>query len=136
MSQDRTALFGAREGNEGIVRCDACPVLCRIRPGRAGACSRYANQDGALVRTDPLVLMTRTREAGGETVPFHIGKKEAIPIGIQRLEGIKIAAHDVKRHGKRLEPYTRIFRHIMLKRLLLYSLRSFEIVQHGGHITE
>ncbi|NOG70979.1 6-hydroxynicotinate reductase [Roseicella sp. DB1501] len=70
MSQDRTALFGAREGNEGIVRCDACPVLCRIRPGRAGACSRYANRDGALVRTDPLVLMTRTREAGGETVPF------------------------------------------------------------------
>ena len=50
MSTDRTALFGAREGNEGIVRCDACPVLCRIRPGRAGACSRYANQDGALVR--------------------------------------------------------------------------------------
>ena len=67
MSTDRTALFGAREGNEGIVRCDACPVLCRIRPGRAGACSRYANQDGELIRTDPLVLMTRTVEAGGGT---------------------------------------------------------------------
>ena len=24
---------------DGIVRCDACPVLCRIRPGRAGACA-------------------------------------------------------------------------------------------------
>ncbi|GGC48198.1 hypothetical protein GCM10011504_28290 [Siccirubricoccus deserti] len=70
MSTDRTAVFGAREGNEGIVRCDACPVLCRIRPGRAGACSRYANRDGALIRTDPLVLMTRTLETGGETVPF------------------------------------------------------------------
>ncbi len=65
-STDRTAIFGAREGNEGIVRCDACPVLCRIRPGRAGACSRYANQDGALVRTDPLVLMTKATEL----VPF------------------------------------------------------------------
>ena len=72
---DRTAIFGAREGNEGIVRCDACPVLCRIRPGRAGACSRYANQDGALVRTDPLVLMTRTVEAGGETIPFLEGAR-------------------------------------------------------------
>jgi len=66
MSTDRTSVFGAREGNEGIVRCDACPVLCRIRPGRAGACSRYANEDGRLVRTDPLVLMERARE----TVPF------------------------------------------------------------------
>jgi hypothetical protein len=67
---DRTALFGAREGNEGIVRCDACPVLCRIRPGRAGACSRYANRDGELIRTDPLVLMTRTIDEGGATVRF------------------------------------------------------------------
>ena len=73
---DRTALFGAREGNEGIVRCDACPVLCRIRPGRAGACSRYANEDGALVRTDPLVLMTRTVAEGGETVPFLEGSED------------------------------------------------------------
>ena len=28
------------ERSAGIVRCDACPVLCRIRPGRAGACDR------------------------------------------------------------------------------------------------
>ena len=67
---DRTEIFGAREGNEGIVRCDACPVLCRIRPGRAGACSRYANRDGALVRTDPLVLLHRVQAAGGPVVPF------------------------------------------------------------------
>ena len=73
---DRTAIFGAREGNEGIVRCDACPVLCRIRPGRAGACSRYANENGALVRTDPLVLMTRTVAEGGETVPFLEGSED------------------------------------------------------------
>ncbi len=62
---DRTAIFGAREA-DGIVRCDACPVLCRIRPGRAGACHRYANRDGELVRTDPLVLI----EQGGPVVPF------------------------------------------------------------------
>ena len=43
----------------GIVRCDACPVLCRIRPGRAGACDRYANEDGKLVRVDPLVLLAK-----------------------------------------------------------------------------
>ncbi|WP_421992251.1 6-hydroxynicotinate reductase [Roseococcus sp.] len=66
---DRTAIFGAAEA-DGIVRCDACPVLCRIRPGRAGACHRYANDDGALIRTDPLLLLRRTIEAGGPLVPF------------------------------------------------------------------
>ena len=66
---DRTGIFGAAEA-DGIVRCDACPVLCRIRPGRAGACSRYANEEGRLVRTDPLVLLTRTVEGGGAVVPF------------------------------------------------------------------
>ncbi|MCX7372018.1 MAG: 6-hydroxynicotinate reductase [Alphaproteobacteria bacterium] len=60
---DRTAQFGAREGNDGIVRCDACPVLCRIRPGRAGACDRYANRGGELVRVDPLVLLSRAETA-------------------------------------------------------------------------
>ena len=42
-----------------IVRCDACPVLCRIREGKAGACDRYANLDGQLVRVDPLVVTER-----------------------------------------------------------------------------
>ena len=47
------------ERSAGIVRCDACPVLCRIRPGRPGACDRYANEDGKLVRVDPLVLLAK-----------------------------------------------------------------------------
>ena len=67
---DRTEMFGAREGEDGIIRCDACPVLCRIRPGRAGACARYANQDGRLIRTDPLVMAERTARDGGAMVPF------------------------------------------------------------------
>ncbi len=65
----RSKQFGAAEG-DGIIRCDACPVLCRIRPGRPGACARYANQDGRLVRTDPLVLLAKTVESDGAVVPF------------------------------------------------------------------
>ena len=71
MSSDQLSLaarsqkFGAAEG-EGIVRCDACPVLCRIRPGRPGACARYANENGQLVRTDPVLLMQRTLDEGGK----------------------------------------------------------------------
>ena len=49
-----------------VIRCDACPVLCRIRKGQAGACDRYANEDGRLVRVDPLVVLQR----GAAAVPF------------------------------------------------------------------
>lgn len=51
---------------DGTVRCDACPVLCRIRPGKTGACDRYANVDGLLTRCDPLVVAERTEHM----VPF------------------------------------------------------------------
>ncbi|MGL4288927.1 MAG: 6-hydroxynicotinate reductase [Phreatobacter sp.] len=65
----RSKKFGAAEG-DGILRCDACPVLCRIRPGRSGACSRYANENGQLIRTDPVVLLAKTVEDGGKLVEF------------------------------------------------------------------
>ena len=56
--------------NDGLIRCDACPVLCRIRPGKAGACDRYANQDGTRVRTDPLVVAQKVLDENGAMVPF------------------------------------------------------------------
>ena len=65
----RSKQFGAAE-DDGIIRCDACPVLCRIRPGRAGACDRYANQDGNLVRVDPVLLLERAIDTGGGVVAF------------------------------------------------------------------
>ncbi|HEY5637414.1 MAG TPA: hypothetical protein VIS77_10995, partial [Burkholderiales bacterium] len=60
----------AGDAGAGIVRCDACPVLCRIRAGQAGACDRYANEDGRLVRLDPLLLLQRAEETGAKVVPF------------------------------------------------------------------
>jgi len=42
------------------IECNACPVLCQIGVGRIGACDRYANQDGTLVRVDPVLLLRRT----------------------------------------------------------------------------
>lgn len=52
------------------IRCDACPVMCYIAPGNTGACDRYANLDGAIVRTDPLVLLDRSRGGDAAAVPF------------------------------------------------------------------
>lgn len=53
------------------IRCDACPVMCYIRPGATGACDRYANRDGELIRVDPHVLLERTLSHGGKIVPFQ-----------------------------------------------------------------
>ena len=58
-----------------VVRCDACPVLCRIRPGKLGACDRYGNENGKLVRTDPLVVLERRVDAGEAIVPFLQGSE-------------------------------------------------------------
>jgi hypothetical protein len=59
----------------GIVTCDACPVLCRIRPGKTGACDRYGNIDGRLARMDPVVLTARARDGVGAVVPFLDGRE-------------------------------------------------------------
>ena len=52
------------------IRCDACPVMCYIADGKSGACDRYANERGQLVRLDPLVVMQRRVDEGGSLVPF------------------------------------------------------------------
>jgi len=54
----------------GIVTCDACPVLCRIRDGRTGACDRYGNVDGALKRLDPFLVTQKVADGDGALVPF------------------------------------------------------------------
>ena len=55
---------------EDAIRCDACPVLCYIKPGRTGACDRYGNRDGQLVRLDPHVVLDRAMSRGESVVPF------------------------------------------------------------------
>jgi hypothetical protein len=55
------------------IRCDACPVMCYIKPGAAGACDRYANHNGELVRVDPHIILERTVSHGGRLVPFQAG---------------------------------------------------------------
>ncbi len=53
------------------IECNACPVLCQISDGKVGACDRYANRGGLLVRVDPVLMMRRAVESGStELVPF------------------------------------------------------------------
>jgi 6-hydroxynicotinate reductase len=53
-----------------VIRCDACPVLCYIKDGRTGACDRYGNRNGQLVRLDPHVVLDRAVTRGDSVVPF------------------------------------------------------------------
>ncbi len=77
----------ARPRNERMagekIECNACPVLCQISDGRSGACDRYANQGGTLVRVDPVVLLRRTLDTGEDPViPFASrvdGEEESMP---------------------------------------------------------
>ena len=73
------------------IRCDACPVLCYIRSGMTGACDRYANRDGQLVRVDPHLLLDRTLSEGGKVVPF-VNAEAAWSGGILRRPGPLVTA--------------------------------------------
>ena len=55
----RVCPFGALkmvESSPAAVRCQCCPVECQIEPGFEGACKRYTNINGRLVRNRDLVL--------------------------------------------------------------------------------
>ena len=56
--------------NPEKIRCDACPVMCFIAEGKSGACDRYANHDGGLIRLDPLTIIQSTDK---KLVPFMKG---------------------------------------------------------------
>ena len=59
---------GAKQVGDKI-RCDACPVMCYIADGRSGACDRYGNVGGNIVRLEPLTIL----DQAAEMVAFDAG---------------------------------------------------------------
>ena len=49
---------------EGL-QCEACPIGCRIKDGNSGACLRYRNEGGKLVRVTPLVSYAEVEDIVG-----------------------------------------------------------------------
>lgn len=49
----------------GGVQCPACPINCVIKPGHTGACQRFVNQGGELVRNIPLQRYEDVQEIVG-----------------------------------------------------------------------
>ncbi len=72
LQEDRSEGGPARAGRVRAekIRCDACPVMCYVAEGQAGACDRYANEGGRIVRVDPLTVFDRRLAAGDEIRPF------------------------------------------------------------------
>ncbi|BFK86103.1 hypothetical protein I4200191B4_04090 [Pseudoflavonifractor gallinarum] len=56
----RVCKFGAisrpEKSTDGSVVCSSCPVQCHVPVGHTGACKRYTNENGKLVRNRKLVL--------------------------------------------------------------------------------
>jgi hypothetical protein len=46
-----------KDAEKSKVICNACPVLCQISLDRSGACDRYANLNGELIRLGSLVVL-------------------------------------------------------------------------------
>ena len=55
----RVCPFGAIEGGDlkdGTVQCSSCSIQCKVPVGSTGACKRYTNEGGKLVRNRALVV--------------------------------------------------------------------------------
>ena len=82
----------AAEKDDGIITCDACPVLCRIRPEKTGACDRYGNVAGVLTRMDPLVVMQRA--PAFDVIPAKAGTHARIRSNNDSGVGARLRGHD------------------------------------------
>jgi len=76
------------EADDGLIRCDACPVLCRIRVGRSGACDRYANEGGVLTRVDPLVVLESSKEIASFTEDSQQWSGNIVPTKTAFITGV------------------------------------------------
>jgi len=62
----KEAIGPAPEPREGGVKCPSCPISCYIQVGKTGACQRFVNWDGELVRNIPIQSYEDVKEIVGE----------------------------------------------------------------------
>lgn len=62
----KDAIQTGPEPKEEGVKCPSCPITCTLKPGHTGACQRFVNLDGELVRNIPLQRYEDVKEIVGE----------------------------------------------------------------------
>ena len=78
---EQNAVIPEKDQPESAIECDACPIKCWIQPGYIGACRRYQNVDGALLRTTPLHRFSDVKETIGPEPKDIIRKPVVTAIG-------------------------------------------------------
>ena len=78
---ENDAVISERVSSEGAVQCDACPINCRINPGYTGACQRYRNEAGSLLRITPLQAFESVKDIVGPDPPDSIRRPLITAIG-------------------------------------------------------
>jgi len=66
---------------EGAAECFCCPVRCTIKPERMGACRRYLNMEGRLVRETPLATYAEVEDTASQGYDPSIRKPLLTGIG-------------------------------------------------------
>ncbi len=59
------AIAPEEKPEEGGVKCLSCPISCMIKPGNTGACQRFVNEEGSLIRNIPLQRFEDVQEIVG-----------------------------------------------------------------------
>ena len=77
----KDAIRNGPEAGAGKIQCDSCPICCRILPGKTGACQRFVNLEGILVRDIPLQRYEDVQELLGEDHEAIIRKPLITGIG-------------------------------------------------------
>jgi NAD-dependent dihydropyrimidine dehydrogenase PreA subunit len=63
------------------VQCDACPIFCWIKEGYMGACQRYRNQGGRLIRITPIHPFDEVEDVVGPNLPATVRRPLITGIG-------------------------------------------------------
>ena len=66
---------------QDAIECDACPIKCWINAGQIGACQRYRNDNGKLVRLTPLHSLEEVAQTVGSDPKEVIRKPVVTAIG-------------------------------------------------------
>jgi NADPH-dependent glutamate synthase beta subunit-like oxidoreductase/NAD-dependent dihydropyrimidine dehydrogenase PreA subunit len=75
------ALIPEIEPIAGAIQCECCPIKCQIKPLQIGACFRYTNQDGKLVRNIPLHSLADVKDIIGKEPDLAIRRPLITAIG-------------------------------------------------------
>ncbi len=75
------AVIATDDVPETSVECDACPIKCKVPVNALGACQRYLNDGGVLVRTTPVHAFDAVRELVGPEPGENIRKPIITAIG-------------------------------------------------------